>query len=203
MDEPTSGLDARAAAVVMRTIRKTVDTGRAIVCTIHQPSVEIFESFDELFLLNYGGEEVYVGPLGQRSQVMVKYFENIPGVRKLGKNDNPATWVMEITSRSQEEILGVNFSDIYRASELYRKNKEQIEELNILSHGKQDNHFRGEVLEILLHPVESLPLETKQVLLAQCVVQCNEICSNHFRSSYVRHVVLGPWKEKAVKGRIG
>ena len=27
MDEPTSGLDARAAAIVMRTVRNTVDTG--------------------------------------------------------------------------------------------------------------------------------------------------------------------------------
>ncbi|KAH9666385.1 ABC transporter G family member 40 [Citrus sinensis] len=30
MDEPTSGLDARAAAVVMRTVRNTVDTGRTV-----------------------------------------------------------------------------------------------------------------------------------------------------------------------------
>jgi ABC-type multidrug transport system ATPase subunit len=48
MDEPTSGLDARAAAIVMRAIRKTVDTGRTVVCTIHQPSIEIFEAFDEV-----------------------------------------------------------------------------------------------------------------------------------------------------------
>jgi ABC-type multidrug transport system ATPase subunit len=48
MDEPTSGLDARAAAIVMRAIRNTVDTGRTVVCTIHQPSVDIFESFDEV-----------------------------------------------------------------------------------------------------------------------------------------------------------
>lgn len=48
MDEPTSGLDARAAAIVMRAVRKTVDTGRTVVCTIHQPSIEIFESFDEV-----------------------------------------------------------------------------------------------------------------------------------------------------------
>jgi ABC-type multidrug transport system ATPase subunit len=48
MDEPTSGLDARAAAIVMRTIRNTVDTGRTVVCTIHQPSIDIFESFDEV-----------------------------------------------------------------------------------------------------------------------------------------------------------
>lgn len=48
MDEPTSGLDARAAAIVMRAIRNTVDTGRTVVSTIHQPSIDIFESFDEV-----------------------------------------------------------------------------------------------------------------------------------------------------------
>lgn len=48
MDEPTTGLDARSAAIVMRTVRNTVDTGRTVVCTIHQPSIDIFESFDEV-----------------------------------------------------------------------------------------------------------------------------------------------------------
>ena len=50
MDEPTSGLDARAAAIVMRTVRNTVDTGRTVVCTIHQPSIDIFEAFDEVIV---------------------------------------------------------------------------------------------------------------------------------------------------------
>lgn len=54
MDEPTSGLDARAAAIVMRTVRNIVNTGRTIVCTIHQPSIDIFESFDEVFSLREG-----------------------------------------------------------------------------------------------------------------------------------------------------
>jgi len=48
MDEPTSGLDARAAAIVMRAVKNVVDTGRTVVCTIHQPSIDIFESFDEV-----------------------------------------------------------------------------------------------------------------------------------------------------------
>ncbi len=52
MDEPTSGLDARAAAIVMRTVRNTVDTGRTVVCTIHQPSIDIFEVSISLWLLN-------------------------------------------------------------------------------------------------------------------------------------------------------
>ena len=51
MDEPTSGLDARAAAIVMRTVKSTVNTGRTVVCTIHQPSIDIFDAFDEVNIL--------------------------------------------------------------------------------------------------------------------------------------------------------
>uniref|UniRef100_A0A453RPU4 ABC transporter domain-containing protein n=2 Tax=Aegilops tauschii subsp. strangulata TaxID=200361 RepID=A0A453RPU4_AEGTS len=75
MDEPTTGLDARAAAIVMRTVRKTVDTGRTVVCTIHQPSIGIFESFDELLLMKRGGQIIYSGSLGPLSSNMIKYFE--------------------------------------------------------------------------------------------------------------------------------
>ena len=46
--QPTSGLDARAAAIVMRTVRNTVNTGRTVVCTIHQPSIDIFEASPDL-----------------------------------------------------------------------------------------------------------------------------------------------------------
>jgi ABC-type multidrug transport system ATPase subunit len=48
MDEPTSGLDARAAAVVMRAVKNVAETGRTVVCTIHQPSIDIFEAFEEV-----------------------------------------------------------------------------------------------------------------------------------------------------------
>ena len=48
MDEPTSGLDARAAAIVMRAVKNVAATGRTVVCTIHQPSIDIFEAFDEV-----------------------------------------------------------------------------------------------------------------------------------------------------------
>ena len=48
MDEPTSGLDARAAAIIMRVVKNIVNTRRTVVCTIHQPSVHIFEAFDKV-----------------------------------------------------------------------------------------------------------------------------------------------------------
>ncbi|XVF47913.1 hypothetical protein PTKIN_Ptkin03bG0148200 [Pterospermum kingtungense] len=142
MDEPTSGLDARAAAIVMRTVRNTVDTGRTVVCTIHQPSIDIFDAFDELLLMKRGGEELYVGPLGSHSCHLIKYFEEINAIPKLKDGYNPATWMLEITSAAQEEILGVNFTNIYNNSELYRRNKALIKELSTPSPGSQDIYFQ-------------------------------------------------------------
>nr|CAN63249.1 hypothetical protein VITISV_017353 [Vitis vinifera] len=120
MDEPTSGLDARVAAIVMRTVRNTVDTGRTVVCTIHQPNIDIFDVFDELFLLKRGGEEIYVGPLGHHSAHLIKYFEGIDGVSKIKDGYNPATWMLEVTLAAQEATLGINFTNVYKNSELYR-----------------------------------------------------------------------------------
>ncbi|XP_021831297.1 pleiotropic drug resistance protein 1-like [Prunus avium] len=141
MDEPTSGLDARAAAIVMRAVRNIVDTGRTIVCTIHQPSIDIFEAFDELFLMKQGGQEIYVGPLGCHSCHLIKYFEGIEGVSKIKNGYNPATWMLEVTTSAKETALGIDFADVYRSSEIYRRNKSLIEELSTPAPGSKDLYF--------------------------------------------------------------
>ncbi|VFQ92298.1 unnamed protein product [Cuscuta campestris] len=144
MDEPTSGLDARAAAIVMRTVRNTVDTGRTVVCTIHQPSIDIFEAFDELFLMKRGGQEIYVGQLGRNSCHLIKYFESIHGVAKIKDGYNPATWMLEVSASAQEMLLGVDFSDIYKNSDLFRRNKALITELSSPLPGSKDLYFPTE-----------------------------------------------------------
>ncbi|KAE9170400.1 hypothetical protein PF002_g30102 [Phytophthora fragariae] len=65
LDEPTSGLDARSAKLIMDGVRKVADTGRTILCTIHQPSAEVFGVFDSLLLLKRGGETVFAGELAE------------------------------------------------------------------------------------------------------------------------------------------
>lgn len=50
------------------------------MCTIHQPSIDIFEAFDELLVLKPGGVCVYFGPLGLESSRLIDYFSSIPGV---------------------------------------------------------------------------------------------------------------------------
>ncbi|KAK2974339.1 hypothetical protein RJ640_021195 [Escallonia rubra] len=141
MDEPTSGLDARAAAIVMRTVRNTVDTGRTVVCTIHQPSIDIFDAFDELFLMKRGGQELYVGPIGRHSCHLIEHFEGIEGVSKIQDGYNPATWMLEVTASAQEMVLGVDFTEVYKNSDLYRRNKALIKELSTPVPGSKDLYF--------------------------------------------------------------
>ncbi|XP_051146777.1 pleiotropic drug resistance protein 3-like [Andrographis paniculata] len=141
MDEPTTGLDGRAAVIVMRAVKNIATTGRTIVCTIHQPSFDIFEAFDELLLLKTGGRMIYYGPLGWRSSEVIKYFEGIPGVPKIRDNYNPATWMLEVTSPSSEAMLGIDFAEIYKNSTLQQTNKELIRKLSIAPPGSKDLNF--------------------------------------------------------------
>ncbi|XP_061356268.1 pleiotropic drug resistance protein 1-like isoform X2 [Gastrolobium bilobum] len=144
MDEPTSGLDARAAAIVMRTVRNTVDTGRTVVCTIHQPSIDIFDAFDELLLLKLGGEQIYAGPLGRHCSILIQYFEAIQGVPKIRDGYNPATWMLEVTSAGTEASLKVDFTNVYKNSELHRRNKQLIQELSTPSQGSKELYFNSQ-----------------------------------------------------------
>ncbi|KAG2674487.1 hypothetical protein I3843_13G123100 [Carya illinoinensis] len=153
MDEPTSGLDARAAAIVMRTVRNTVDTGRTVVCTIHQPSIDIFEAFDELFLMKRGGQAIYAGPLGDCSHKLVEYFESIQGVPKIKDGYNPATWMLEVSSTAVEGQLDIDFAEVFANSDLYRRNQELIKELSSPQPGSKDLYF---------------PTQYSQSFLTQC-----------------------------------
>ncbi|KAL5778742.1 hypothetical protein ACOSQ2_009479 [Xanthoceras sorbifolium] len=141
MDEPTSGLDARAAAIVMRTVRNTVDTGRTVVCTIHQPSIDIFEAFDELLLMKRGGRVIYGGKLGVQSQIMVDYFQGNSGITPIPSGYNPATWMLEVTTPAIEQRLGVDFADHYRKSDQYRGVESLIKELSIPPAGSEPLKF--------------------------------------------------------------
>lgn len=60
LDEPTSGLDSASAFFVTQTIRNLAMDGRTVIASIHQPSSEVFELFDKLYLLS-GGKTIYFG----------------------------------------------------------------------------------------------------------------------------------------------
>ncbi|XP_047051186.1 ABC transporter G family member 41-like [Lolium rigidum] len=115
MDEPTSGLDARAAAIVMRAVKNVADTGRTVVCTIHQPSIEIFEAFDELMLMKRGGELIYAGPLGHLSCEVIRYFQassdGDPGV-VVSSVERPAKQSVYLCVKGEERVFSLH-SDLW------------------------------------------------------------------------------------------
>ncbi|KAK9136565.1 hypothetical protein Sjap_007159 [Stephania japonica] len=141
MDEPTTSLDARAAAIVMRAVKNVANTGRTVVCTIHQPSIDIFEAFDELILMKTGGHIIYSGPMGEHSSRIIEYLEAIPGVPRIKDNYNPATWMLEVTSTSMEVELAVDFAQIYRDSTQYKHVKEVVRQLCSPPPNSEDLHF--------------------------------------------------------------
>jgi ABC-type multidrug transport system ATPase subunit len=63
-DEPTSGLDSFMAKNMVDCMRKMALKGKTIVCTIHQPSSDIFKKFDDLCLLAEG-KLAFIGDLNE------------------------------------------------------------------------------------------------------------------------------------------
>ncbi|CAF1035336.1 unnamed protein product, partial [Brachionus calyciflorus] len=82
-DEPTSGLDSSMAYSLVASMRQLADSGKTVICTIHQPTSQTFEMFDSLILLAEG-RIAFMGP----THVAPHFFSRI-GYR-LPKLFNPA-----------------------------------------------------------------------------------------------------------------
>lgn len=82
-DEPTSGLDSFMAMTIVESMKSLALQGKTIICTIHQPSSEIFQNFDNLYLMAEG-RLAYSGALTSASD----FFFNLG--HKCPENYNPA-----------------------------------------------------------------------------------------------------------------
>ncbi|XP_063236423.1 protein white-like [Bacillus rossius redtenbacheri] len=88
-DEPTSGLDAFMAQNVVSVLKSMAQKGKTVVCTIHQPSSEVFALFDKVLLMAEGR----VAFLGSAAEACLFF-------RKLGAacptNYNPADFFIQL-----------------------------------------------------------------------------------------------------------
>ena len=93
LDEPTSGLDAQAALSIISLLKSLSRQGITVICVLHQPRIEIFNSLDTLLLLQ-SGKQVY---FGKRSEVE-QYFKD----KGYGFDPqlNPADVILDIVSDS-------------------------------------------------------------------------------------------------------
>eukprot|EP00051_Salpingoeca_urceolata_P006696 m.88634 g.88634 ORF g.88634 m.88634 type:complete len:642 (-) comp14950_c0_seq1:120-2045(-) len=119
VDEPTSGLDSYTAASVMQLLGQLAGEGRLVVCTIHQPSSEIFASFENLMLLHQGG----VAYFGKAGQVLDYYSTELE--LPCPQHFNPAEHVVNalMAQLRGEGKTDTNFPDKFKASALYEASK--------------------------------------------------------------------------------
>ena len=147
LDEPTSGLDSRAALVVMRVVKRISSTGRSVLCTIHQPSAELFSMFDRLLLLGKGGVQVYFGPLGEDGEQLVKYVESTTSANNRPQHKpratNPASWMLDVLASAQlaEAPYQLDFPAAYLRSDLHKRNSVELEEASSKKSDRADVHF--------------------------------------------------------------
>ena len=102
LDEPTSGLDSFAAYQVVTALQSLTRAGCNVLCTIHQPSSEVFNLFDNTVLL-VNGATVYHGPVAG----MTPYFaSNAGGGIVCPAGFNPADFFMFHVQKGTQEALG-------------------------------------------------------------------------------------------------
>ncbi|XP_018318849.1 protein scarlet isoform X7 [Agrilus planipennis] len=82
-DEPTTGLDSYSAQKLIAMMNLMASSGKTIVCTIHQPSSQIFKMFSQVILLA-SGRLAYMGATSNAAE----FFESL-GYR-IPANYNPA-----------------------------------------------------------------------------------------------------------------
>lgn len=74
VDEPTSGLDSSAAENLVESLGRLAHKySRTVICTIHQPSWQVFQKFDKMLLMHKGRVAYH----GEARVHLVNYFSAI------------------------------------------------------------------------------------------------------------------------------
>ena len=106
-----------------------VVSDRAIICTIHQPSAEVFSVFKSLLLLQTGGEVCYYGSVEKMVFLFRFYFDQIyslcvfqvsyfelNGFPKYVKGNNIADYALDCSITTNDK--GMKPAEIYKTTPL-------------------------------------------------------------------------------------
>ncbi|KAJ7113209.1 ABC-2 type transporter-domain-containing protein [Mycena epipterygia] len=129
LDEPTSGLDSQSAWAIMLFLQQLAANGQAILCTIHQPSAELFQIFDRLLLLRKGGQVVYFGDIGKNSATLISHFES-NGSRPCEPTENPAEFMLDVIGAGATASSEQDWEAVWRGSPESAKAQQELEAIH-------------------------------------------------------------------------
>ncbi|XP_053998042.1 protein scarlet isoform X1 [Hylaeus anthracinus] len=99
LDEPTTGQDSHSANSLVSQLKTFAGQGRTVLCTIHQPSSAIFDSFDRIILIA-DGRVAFAG----RTEWAVQFFAS-QGY-ECPRNYNPADYLIAIVATGSRDENG-------------------------------------------------------------------------------------------------
>ena len=121
LDEPTSGLDSYQAKNIIQILKDLTNNGHIVICSIHQPSSNIYKMFDKILFLSKG-QSIYFGDGGKKC---IDYFNKL-GFR-CPAHYNPSDYILDLISLD------------YSSEELLKSSKQQISTL--IESYNQREHF--------------------------------------------------------------
>jgi len=87
LSQPTSGLDSYSAMQLIKVLKKVAKAGSSVLFTIHQPNSDVFNSFNQIILMN----SAQVMASGSVDGMHSLFSDN---GRPVPNNYNPADWMM-------------------------------------------------------------------------------------------------------------
>jgi hypothetical protein len=160
--------------VVMRAVRRVADSGRTVICTIHQPSAQLFLLFHRLLLLkkdvNLGGRIVFFGDVSGPDQKsakahaepgLVAHLSQAPGAPPLQPRQNPADWMLEVIGAGVGRgDLQCDFFALYAGSPSHAATRELLSAYSVSHESKfQSKSFESN------REIQSYPSLGRQVRL--------------------------------------
>lgn len=182
------GLDSQAALSICQLLRRLAQNGLAILCIINQPSARLLQLFDRLLLLGKEGKQLYFGKVGSSCKTVINYFER-NGARPCNADENPAEWMLDVTSSAE------NADESQDASEIWKKSPECKATKSKLAQLKKKFSATAELLadsEIAVATQESTPGFDAVALQRKSTISATKLSSlahNYLGAFYKYHLL--------------